>query len=504
VDNPLHDKSYLLQEREQHLAQIRCQEQYIKKLEEMVAAVNGEKQPEQLQLEIDVLKEQVAGLRKDKFGDSSEKRPQTKTKTEEKPPQRGHGRTPQPKLPIVETTVELAGDDKNCSVCHGALEAMEGQTEDAEVIDVVTKRYLVRRIRRQKYRCKCQGTIKTAPTPTKHIARGRYTLDFGAHVVCRKYAWHDPLDRQRRSMAEEGLIVTTSALWDQVHAIASKLEPVYDALREHIVGADVVGVDETWWRLLDKKAKKRWWVWALQSGESVYFKTAASRSAATAAEVLAGFEGTTITDGYKAYETVQKAKRDANEEMNMALCWAHVRRKFVDAEGDYPVCATAADLIAELYQVDKETMDPTLLEGDEKLAAAQSRLEARKTLAPAILERLKTWALEQRGLPRSQLRKAIDYMLGHWEPLRTFIDDPYVPLDNNATERAIRGIVLGRKNHYGSRSERGTKAAAICYSLIESAKLAGIEAQAYITAAVYGIEQGIAPERLLPLRELWE
>jgi len=381
---------------------------------------------------------------------------------------------------------------------------MIGQTEDAEVIDAMLQRYVVRLIQRQKYRCKCQGAIVTAPAPTKHVAKGRYTLDFGAHIVAQKYAFHMPLARLVKAMADEGLTITTQTLWDQVLAIAETLEPVYDLLKEHILGSDVIGIDETWWRLMDKKASKKWWVWAMQSGDAVYFHASHSRSAQVAIGLVEGFEGTMISDGYKAYETLAKAKRQNKKELFLAMCWAHVRRKFIEAEPDHPECAAAIELIGLLYELDRESVDPSLLEGDEKSLAEDVRRTIRAERAPPILEKLKAWAYEQRGLPKSRLRTAIDYMLGHWNALVRFVDDPYVPLDNNAIERALRGIVVGRKNHYGSRSERGTKVAAVLYSLIETAKLNGISPQAYITAAVHGIEMGIEPRRLLPLRELWQ
>ena len=296
-------------------------------------------------------------------------------------------------------------------------------------------------------------------------------------------------------MKLHGLDISTQTLWDQVEAIAGKLEPVYEALRDYILSSDVVGVDETWWRLMDRKAAKRWWVWAMQSQDAVFFRTAPSRSADTAAELIGDYRGVILCDAYKAYETL--AKRNPN--LRLALCWAHVRRKFVEAEPNYPTCSRALELIGDLFALDRESEDPTLLEGDAKLEAEQARLALRKEHAPRILDALREWALNQRGLPRSSLRKAIDYMLGNWETLRVFLEDPYVPLDNNATERALRAIVIGRKNHYGSRSVRGTEVAAIAYSLVETAKLNGLDPQAYITAAVYGIEIGMPPERLLPL-----
>ena len=467
----------------------------IAKLSEEVASLKGDSPPEQLALELTKLKEQLGQHQRKLFGDSSERRPEPKP-PKESSQQRGHGRKTQERLPRVDTLVELDDDDRACPACEGDLEAIAGATEDSELIDVIERQFIVRTIKRQKYRCKCNGAIQLAPPPVKHIARGRYSLDFGAHAFSRKYGWHEPFDRQRRAMKVHGLEITTQTLWDQVEAVAGKLEPVHEALRAYILSSDVIGVDETWWRLMDRKAAKRWWVWAMQSQDAVYFRTAPSRSADTAAELVGNFEGVILSDGYKAYETLAKRRPD----MRLALCWAHVRRKFVEAEPNYPACREALELLGQLFQLDRETEDPTLLEGEAKLEAERARLALRTERAPPILDELREWAVKQRGLPKSTLRKAIDYMLGNWKPLRVFLEDPYVPLDNNATERALRAIVLGRKNHYGSRSVRGTEVAAIAYSLVETAKLNGLDPQAYISAAVYGAELGMPPERLLPLR----
>ena len=214
---------------------------------------------------------------------------------------------------------------------------------------------------------------------------------------------------------------------------------------------------------------------------AVFYGIGPSRSAKAAHNFIGDFDGTIVCDGYKAYETLTKK----NSDLQLALCWAHVRRKFVEAEKNYPVCAEAIELIGQLFAIDRDTDNPALLCGDDKLAAIEARQSARAARAPPILEALKEWALTQRGLPKSGLRKAIDYMLGHWKPLQTFVAAPFVPLDNNATERALRGIVIGRKNHYGSRSERGTKVAAIMYTIMETAKLNGLDPFQWVVDAVY-------------------
>ena len=115
---------------------------------------------------------------------------------------------------------------------------------------------------------------------------------------------------------------------------------------------------------------------------------------------------------------------------------------------------------------------------------AEAKRKLRAEAAVPILDKLRAWALEQRGLPKSLLRKATDYMLRHWSALTRFLDNPFVPLHNNRTERALRSLVLGRKNHYGSRSKRGTQVAAIFYTLLDTCLLNGIDPSDYLVRAV--------------------
>ena len=152
--------------------------------------------------------------------------------------------------------------------------------------------------------------------------------------------------------------------------------------------------------------------------------------------------------------------------------WAHVRRYFVKAEPNYPIAQEMIDLIAQLYVLEAGV-------GSD----ADERKSIRQEKSKPIIDEIQAWLLLQHALPKSSLGKAITYTSKLWPGLKRFLDDPRVPLDNNATERSIRGIAVGRKNHYGSKSQRGTKVAALYYSLVESAKLTGIDSVTYIEEA---------------------
>ena len=169
-------------------------------------------------------------------------------------------------------------------------------------------------------------------------------------------------------------------------------------------------------------------------------------------------------------------KKDGGR-FSIAHCWAHVRRKFVEIEEQYPSeCEQVLELIGALYEI--ESRCATGPPGDER------RAQLRRDESRPIVKQIEKWALDMRALPESGLGKAIRYLGGVWDDgLLRFLDDPAVPLDNNVTERCLRGVVIGRKNHYGSRSERGTQVAALFYGLIESAKLASVGPYTYLRAA---------------------
>ncbi len=171
------------------------------------------------------------------------------------------------------------------------------------------------------------------------------------------------------------------------------------------------------------------------------------------------------------------AREREGSDLTLAHCWAHVRRKFVEAEPHYPEAGEMVDRIGHLYAIEAEAKRAS---PEERLATlAALRAEQSKP----VLDEIRTWIMTQRALPRSALGKAIAYTGGLWPGLVRFLADPKIPLDTNSVERALRGVAVGRKNHYGSRSERGTRTAALFYSLIESAKLCRVEPRAYLREA---------------------
>jgi transposase len=334
------------------------------------------------------------------------------------------------------------------------------------------------RHRRQKYRCRCGGCVVTAPGPAKLVPGGRYSVDFAVAVAVAKYLDHLPLARQVRQMARLGLAIDTQTLWDQLLALSHHLTPTYEALAADVGTAPVLGADETTWALMEPGRTKTWWVWALCRPDAVVYRLLDTRSAAGAATVLGDYRGVVLCDGYAAYRALAKrgAAERAGPTITLAHCWAHVRRQYVEAEPSSPHAADILTLIGELYAV--EAIAQATAAGDATALVAERRVR----VAP-VVEAIRAWVTQQRALPQSALGKALAYTTELWPGLTAFLDHAAIPVDNNATERALRGIALGRKNHYGSRSERGTRVAALCYSLLESAKLAGVEPATYLAEA---------------------
>lgn len=428
--------------------------------------------PFQMALELQDLQHQLDMRNRMLFGDKSEKRPRVRDDEPAEPKTKtGHGPTAQPLLPEITVMHELDVADAVCTSCGGQLVEWKGQTEDSEEIESVQRCFAILKHKRKKYRCACGGCVETAPGPQKLIAGGRYATSVAVAIAVDKYADHLPLERQAKIMQRQGLSIESQTLWDQIDALAKVLSVAYERLHEYLLGKSVLGADETPWHLLGHhgKASKRWYAWALCADDAVFYRIDESRSAEAARKVLRDFSGTLVCDGYTAYQSLKKQ----GAPFRIAHCWAHVRRKFVEAEQTAPApCAQVLDLIGKLYEVERNLTGPP----DERLVARSER-------SRPIVQEIHRWALETKALPQSPLGKALGYLSSLWPGLLVFLDDPHVTLDNNAVERSLRGVVVGRKNHYGSRSERGTQVAALFYSLVESAKLCGLDPDHYLKVA---------------------
>jgi transposase len=396
-------------------------------------------------------------------------------------PRDSSGPTEQPSLPIVEQTFELDDADKMCPSCGGTLSPMKGQFETSEMIDVVEVTYRVVRVQQQKYACKCGGCIETAPGPERATPGGRYSLDFAIKVAIDKYLDHIPLARQERILRRHGLLVTTQTLWDQLLVLGKRLESASRALLARLLAEPVIGLDQTSWPRLDGKGDKPWQMWCLTAPGVVVHRIREDKSKDTFKALMDGYSGTVVCDALKTHE----AGARGNDAIALAGCWAHVYRKFEEAAPDHPEAHLALQWIGQLYEIDERAG------GD-----MGKKAELRRTEAAEVIATMKTWLWSQALLKSLSIGNAAAYVVANWDRLTRFLTDARIPLDNNATERGIRGPVVGRKNHYGSKSRLGTEVAATFYTLLETAKLLGVDPATYLRQAALADARG---DVLLPV-----
>jgi transposase len=370
--------------------------------------------------------------------------------------------------------------DRACPSCGGELQPMKDQFEESELIDVIDVRYELVQVKRQKYTCRCGSCIETALGPDRALPGSRYSLAFAIKILIDKWLDHIPLERQARILERHGLVVTSQTLWDLAYAVTQRLSLVDAALFDHVKAQPVIGLDQTSWPRLEAEASKPWQMWCLTAPGVVVHRIRDDKSAATFKDLVGDYVGTIVAD---ALSTHDAGARDGPG-IQLAGCWAHVFRRFEEAMPDHPDAERVVAWIGALYDIDDRA------DGDLARLA-----ELRRTDAPPILDAMKPWLFERAGDTHISIGKACAYTLGIWDRLTNFVDDARIPLDNNATERVLRGPVVGRKNHYGSKSRRGTEVAARLYSILETAKLHAIDPAAYLAAAVHAADRG---ETLLP------
>jgi transposase len=458
-------------------AQIRILLEAIEKQRYEIASLKGKKPDAQLTLKMLEALQAKAKLAEEALAKAEAARD---AKAEKKPraPRTSTGPTEQPNLPIVEQTFILDDADRACPSCGGHLSAMKDQFDESEMIDVVEVEYRIVKVKQQKYVCRCGSCVETALGPPRALPGSRYSLALAIKVVLDKWLDHIPLERQTRIFERHGLFVTSQTLWDLAYAIAQRLTIVDDALAAHVLAQPVIGLDQTSWPRLETDATKPWQMWALTAPGVVVHRIRDDKSAATFAALVGNYNGVVVADALGTHD----AGARASPGITLAGCWAHVFRRFKEALPDHPDAERALAWIGALYELDESS-------------SVDNRAVARRVQAPPILDELKAWLWTYADNTAVSIGKAAAYTLGIWDRLTRFVDDVRIPLDNNATERAIRGPVVGRKNHYGSKSRRGTEVASRLYTILETCKLHAIDPAAYLHAAVLAADRG---EVLLP------
>lgn len=462
-------------------------------------------------LRIAKLEHQLVGLRRHRFGSTSESLEQLDLGLEDEEiemarsadtappdpdaePRRKPKRKPLPQnLPRNEAVLSPG---EACGECGGSLKVLGEDV--SEELDYVPGRFVVNRIVRPRMACTGCETICQAPLPSRPIEGGRPGAGLLAHVLISKYADHLPLYRQSQIFGREGIDLDRSTLCDWVGKATALLEPLADAIGRHVLSGPAIFADDTPLKMQapgnGRTRTARIWTyvrderpWLGPDPPAAWYQFTVDRKGEHPAHHLVGFEGWMHADGYSGFNELYRSGGICE-----VACLAHIRRKFVDvfqSEGSV-IAEEAIKRIAGLYGVEKAGRGR---QPDERVQLRQDR-------AKPILDDLEAWLHAQ--LPRisgkSELAKAIRYALSRFKTLRPYLDHGFLEADNNSAERAMKPVALGRKNYLFVGSEGGGKAAATAYTLIETAKLNGVDPQAWLSHVL----GRIADHKITRLNEL--
>jgi len=440
--------------------------------------------------EIQRLRQQVEKLQRMIFGQSSERKASSKNKPaksdagskaspkDKNDPQnkKGNGRKKLPAdLPRKVVKHDIPEDERSCPRCKNNLQCVGKDV--SEQLEFIPSKLCVIEHRRYKYACRCCQSIISAPMPEQPIDKGLAGPGLLAETLIAKYEDHLPLYRQEKRYERLGYSIARSTLCDWIMACADRLSPIVKSMHEDmLLRSPKIHSDDTIIPVLEKGKTRngRLWVYLGGGGHAppcVVFRYSKTRSGKEPKSFLGSYRGYLQADAYAGYDKCY----ESGDILEVA-CFAHARRKFVDAlkvcESDV-VAQEAIERIAELYGIEKRA----------KRMTDRERYYYRKRFAKPKLKSLYKWLNEHKGTapPKSPIGKAISYSLNHWEALKNYLRDGVLAIDNNIAERAIRSVVLGRKNYLFAGSDQGATSAATIYSLIETCKLLNINSFDYLT-----------------------
>jgi transposase len=383
----------------------------------------------------------------------------------------------------------------SCPACGGDRLSKLGE-DVTETLEVIPRSWKVIQTVREKFSCRDCEKIAQAPTPFHVVPRGWAGPSFLAMLLFEKYGQHQPLNRQAERFAREGVPLSVSTLADQVGAAAHALTPLYELIKAHVLAAKRLHGDDTTVPVMAKVKTDtaRLWVYvrddrpfAGADPPAALFHYSRNRRGEHPQTHLAAWSGILQADAYSGYNDLYREGRDPGPVLE-AGCFAHARRKFFEladvlssarkkSRGQrssmiHPIALEAVQRLDALFDIERSINGKSPAE----------RVATRQELSAPLMAELHTWLTEQVGkLSRGHdLTKACFYMLKRWDAFTRFLDDGRICLSNNAAERALRCIPLGRKAWLFCGSDRGGKRAAIIYTLIQTAKLNDVDPQAWL------------------------
>lgn len=390
-------------------------------------------------------------------------------------PKRGGYRVIPKDIPRKVETVDLAEHEKKCPKC-GTLRRLMGY-EESKQLDYQPASFFEVVTRRAKYVCDpCEGQVQAAPLPAPlgPIEKGLPGFGLLAHVLVAKYCDHLPLYRQSRIYLRHGVEVPRSTLCNWVGSGVALLEPIVAAAKKDVLLSKILRTDDTVVQLLvpglGRTAQARLWGYLGDPlHNQVVYDFTPDRKQEHPIAFIGNYKGKVQADAYKGYD---KLFLPGSERTELA-CWAHDRRYWYDARDTDPEKASVAlGYIRLLYAVEAEAAAMT----------PAARVLVRREKSLPILEAFKKWLDQEsyRILPQSPMGEALHYTMAQWQALNRYVEDGDASIDNNAIERALRGVAIGRKNFLFAGSEAGGRWMAVAYTLIESCKLNGVDPYRYL------------------------
>jgi transposase len=377
--------------------------------------------------------------------------------------------------------------------CCGSTKLSKLGEDVTETLEVVPRRWKVIQTVRERFSCRQCEAITQPPAPFHVTPRGFAGPSLLAMILFEKFGQHQPLNRQSERYAREGIDLSLSTLADQVGACAAAVRPLQALIERHVLAAERLHGDDTTVPILakGKTVTGRVWVYVRddrpfggKDPPAALFYASRDRTREHPERHLAGYAGILQADAFDGYNRLYLPDRKPGPIVE-ALCWSHARRKFFEladiaanarrgktATPISPIALEAVRRIDALFDVEREI---------NGLSAAK-RLAMRKERSVSLVAALESWMRAERAkLSRhAAVAKAIDYMLRRWPSFTRFLDDGHICLSNNAAERALRGLALGRKSWLFAGSERGAERAALMYTLIQTAKLNDVDPQAWL------------------------
>jgi transposase len=381
---------------------------------------------------------------------------------------------------------------ESCPCCGSRKLAKLGE-DVTETLEVVPRQWKVIQTIREKFSCRACEAISQAPAPFHPTPRGFAGPHLLAMILFEKFGQHQPLNRQSERYAREGVDLSLSTLADQVGACVFALRPLHALIEKHVLAAERLHGDDTTVPILAKGKTDTGRVWVYAQDDRPFngpeppaalFYASRDRGKAHPEAHLATFSGILQADAYGGYNGLYQSDRSPGV-ITQALCWAHARRKFFEladiasharrGKGATPISPIALEAVRRIDAIFDIERGVNGLDADARLGVRQEQ-------SAVLVADLESWMRSERNRLSRQapVAQAMDYMLRRWHAFVGFLDDGRICLTNNAAERALRGLALGRKSWLFAGSERGAERAAFMYTLIMTAKLNDIDPQAWL------------------------